>query len=61
MVHDWLKRSDAEPGLGTQNLNRKFERIFPRQVEVDYTAYTQAKRPAAKRWASTWGRTFTRT
>ena len=49
MVHDWLKRSDAEPGLGTQNLNRKFERIFPRQVEVDYTAYTQAKRPAAKR------------
>lgn len=60
MLHNRLRRVYSDPGLQSQSLNRKFERIFTHQVEMDYSAYVQAKRPAAHRWASTWGRTWNR-
>ncbi|HOB09386.1 MAG: hypothetical protein WAP20_00110 [Limnochordia bacterium] len=58
MLQEWLKTVPTNPGLGSKALNYKFNRIFPKQMKVDYTAYTTANQPAAHRWASTWGMTW---
>lgn len=60
MLKDWLKNVNTNPGLGSKSLNRKFDRMFPNQVKIDYTAYAAAKQPAAHRWASTWGMTWSK-
>lgn len=49
----------TDPGL-TASLNNKFKSLFPKQAKVDYDVYCNYKKPAALRWASTWGRSWTK-
>jgi len=55
MLQNRIKSAYVNPGLNSPQANQKFMRIFRHQLPIDYTAYASYKRPAAYRWASTWG------